>query len=649
MNPTIPSVTDPKQDAVNAVKKSLSIFSTDVEKRNSYIDKRRRYIYDEGLFEDLDFSRGRDKTMYNFCARAIDIHTSQFMGRGFRVYSTYNKADLSIFPEDSPELKQAELDNKQKKAYAEARKKAIDAIIRDNGGMEIFKRGAKLGSEGGNTVFKAWWDEKSKSYKIQVIENVNNYWAGWTATDFRDRDFDAYVYQISESSANRNYGSYLQPGESFETSVAGQPLVENVQETINGAVVSNTNPFSGDTRSMITVTEYTGYLTGFAGENGNLKAVAKGKETPVNLHIVGNKLCSVITDESKLPHYYVIANKERTNWPWGLSDLSEGALDINKTYIDVMATGLTLYHKEVAPTYLAKGFGTQNLPKRQKQGTTMIPMELSQDISLLDAPQAYVSSTRQFLDELKENFVREVGIGRVMFDDPSINPTSNQALMTTLKPIVDIAEAKQARWEPELLQMFKDALEISAKHVKELKDAVADPGWELYIEWPSVLRKEDATWQQTWLNLFNAGVISIDTYLEKIGVDDTSEEVDRTRDDMKDPVKAAMRGRMLGEMAQQLISPAPTGPTPPQVKYNVNVKSDATLDPSTNIGVIDEVMGGDPEAFPAPQPGQATPDQANPTLTPDQNTGQTASQPGSGTTAVSAEGANAMVAQQNGA
>jgi hypothetical protein len=645
--PTTPVVTDPSEQVVGAIKKSLSGQKTDVEKRNTYINKRRRYIYEEGLFEGLDFSRGRDKTMYNFLDRTCEIQTSQFMGRGFSIYSNYNKEDLSIYS-DPQEQQQAELKNKKLKINAETRKKVWDAIVADNGGFDLFMRGARLGSEGGNTVYKCWFDKKQNKYRINLIENVNNYWAGWASSDFREKDFDCYMYQISEAAAYRDYGSYLKDGETFKTTPGGLPLAENIQDTdVYGGSFQKGDEGSTQT-SMVTVIDYTGYLPGYSFKDGKPVTVKRGEEERSNVVIVGDKLCHANSDDKYLPDYYFIPNRHKTNWPYGLSDISDSAIDINKTFVYAMSTGVTLYYKEIAPTYLAKGYGSSNLPKRQGTGTTtMIPMELQQSLELLEAPATYVGVTKQLLDELKENYVREVGIGRVLFDDPSINPTSNQALMTTLKPVVDKAEAKQKIWEPIILQMARRALEVSAQHVKELKDAVAEPGWDFYVEWPSVLRKEDAAYQQMWLNLYNANVISIDTYLEKVGIDDTSEEIDRSRDDMKDPVKAAIRSRQLGVLAQQVISPQTGQPPSPQIKYNVNVNAKTDENPDMNAAVIGEVMGGQPDAFPGePAPAQ---DPANPTLTPDQNTGQTASQPGSGATAVSPEGAINMANQQQGA
>ena len=104
--------------------------------------------------------------------------------------------------------------------------------------------------------------------------------------------------------------------------------------------------------------------------------------------------------------------------------------------------------------------------------------------------------------------------------------------------------------------MFNDALELSAQHIPMVKELLGtdDDAWYLRVEWPSVLRREDATYQTTWLNLHNAGVISLDTYMEKIGIENVSEELDRIRDNMTDPITAAVMGKQLGEIAHQTLN-----------------------------------------------------------------------------------------------
>jgi hypothetical protein len=289
----------------------------------------------------------------------------------------------------------------------------------------------------------------------------------------------------------------------------------------------------------------------------------------------------------------------------------------------------------------------------------------------LDQPGNFGAETKAFVEELKENFVRVAKIGRVLFDDPTINPSSNQALMTTLKGVVDVVEEKQSNWEPILKEMFKDALDLAAQMVPALKPVVEEDGWDLKIEWPSILRKEDATYQQMWLNRFNSNTTSLETYMEAMGVDDPIEEVDRIRDEMKDPVTAAVLSRQLGALAGQVISPQ--GPPSPDVK--VSLRGDLTPFQEANIASQQGFNEGPypPTAGPQGQGGlaaqenqdnqgfvegnpfaggtpiQQSPDgQPLPQLTPDQNTGQTASMPGSGAPAVSPQGALNQVNQREG-
>lgn len=644
---------------VGDIKSLLTSVSYDLGLRNDYINTRDRAIYDDGLFEGLDFPDGHDKTMYNWAARVVDIHSNQVMGRGFNVYSSYDKEDPDT-TEDPKEKKLIELRNKRRKADADARKKLVDAMKKDNGGNSTFQLGAKIGSGYGFTLIKEWFDKGQMKTVIKVLESVQNYYAGWDGDDFRTRDWDAFVYQISLDKAQRDYGNQLKPGESFEFSAFGNPLgnsgTNNTSDPIDQNVSGSTMPVQTD-RPMITVIDITGNLSEWApnGKNKGYKKVEAKDTKPLSCMIVGGKVVQVISEEALMPDYYIVPNKIEPRRAWGASDLNQASLDINRTFIEVMSTDITLYHKDIAPTYAAKGFIAGGIPPRRKKEVTMIPMNQDQSIELIPARGRFdtAGETPAILETLKEEFVRSTSIGRVMFDDPTVNADSNQALMTTLKGLIDVTEEKQARWEIVLSNMFQKALLKAAKYVKEIKAVVeTDETWDLYIEWPSVLRKEDASYQQMWLNIWNAHMISPESYLQKLGFEDPGEELDRIRDSLTDPVLAAMMGNAIPLLANQLI--APPQPQQPQVRYNVNVaaKGDPETDPAMNDAIVTEVLGAGqyPNAIAPSEQAPANPAQAaNPTLTPDQNTGQTASQPGSGAPAVSPEGAIAQVNQNQGA
>ena len=120
------------------------------------------------------------------------------------------------------------------------------------------------------------------------------------------------------------------------------------------------------------------------------------------------------------------------------------------------------------------------------------------------------------LERSKEEYLREAGISRVLFDDPSITLNSNQALMTAMKPTTDRAEAKKLLWAPILAQMFTDALEIVGQYEDKVK-AIIDTDEDLHFEikWPSTMQREDPVFQQMLLNRFNSNTISLQTFLEE--------------------------------------------------------------------------------------------------------------------------------------
>lgn len=689
---------DPQEEKlVTSIYEALKLVNSDISNRNQYINKRDRVIYEDGLFDGLEFRDLQDKTMYNYMRRVVDIHVAQLMSRGLQIYSNYNKENPEHVSEpqeqeqtgegqepqqDQSQIKEKLVDqkNKLKQINADARKKVVDAIIRDNGGRQLFLHGARIGSSYGTTIYKMWLDQKEKRIKIKLLETPQNYYAGFSDSDFRDRDWDAYVYQISETQAYKKYGSKLQEGQKFSTSVDGSPFTPYIESDSNTSLLQSAN-VTQDTRTsqpMVTVIDFTGILPEWSYDGKKFVKVKRGEEKPMSVMIVGRCPVQVVTTDKYMPRYYVIRNIEEPRRPWGKSDITDSAIDINQSIIQVMSTWLTLYHKEGWPTYMAKGFEGSKIPQRKRMATTFLPMSPEQSIELLQQSNAYTSISKTVVDELKESLVRVTNISRPMFDDPTINPASNQALMTTMKGLIDTVEDKQSRWEPAIIDMFTEALRLSVYVAPELKPVVEEDDWQLNVEWPSVLRREDATYQQMWLNLFNAGVISLETYMEKLGFADTTEEVDRIRDELTDPTTAAVLGKQLGALAQQTIMPPPENK--PDVKVSLrgdltpyqeaNIASQqgfnsgpypptagpqgqaglAAQENADNVGFVqgNAFQGGTPiQQGPDGQPIQ---DQPNPQLTVDQNTGQTASQPGSGQAPpVSPEGAINQMNQRNGA
>jgi hypothetical protein len=182
--------------------------------------------------------------------------------------------------------------------------------------------------------------------------------------------------------------------------------------------------------------------------------------------------------------------------------------------------------------------------------------------------------------------------------------------MTSIKPTTDIAEAKKALWEPILVQILRDALTTLAMFDSSVKEMIDDDAYELKINWPSILQKEDPVYQQMLLNRFNSNTISLQSYLEAQG--ETKEEADRIRTELEDTVTAAILGKQVSLLAQ------------------TKIQAD---------------MQEQPGQMPAPAGGQVRP-QVN-TVAENQEGMGAVSQPGSGAPAVSAAGALAMNEQQN--
>lgn len=599
----------------------LSELTTEVSQRNSDIQDRDDYIYGDKLERVLDIPVGHDFTPVNWLRRSVEIHKIQFMGRPFQVISTYDTQDLATAADDKDKGR-IQVENKKQSQFAELRKGVIDDIIRDNGGHSLFMDGAESASAVGDWIVKAWYDEDEEKYVLSPIEAVENCYALWSKDDFRSFDAFAYIYQISPQQAKDRYGC-----DDAQTSVLGAPLVF-ASQTIQSPQYSN--------QKMVTVMEITGKVPGWGSENGKLKRVEKGKENNLNALCIGSEVYRLVDADKKLPRHYIFPNKKQRRRPWGASDISDAAININLTYVETLSDWRTVASKVNFPKFKGFNFGPDvQMPKFKSRAVQVLPLAEGQDISPLLTGDANQIDFKAQMDELKEQFVRETGISRVLFDDPSITLNSNQALLTSMKPTSDIAESKKQLWGPVLQQMFTDAIEILAQWREDVKD-LADDNWNLKVQWPSVMQKEDPVYQQMLLNRKNAGTMSIQSYLEAQG--ETKEELDRIREEMTDPVTAAIHGNSLALLAEQLIvPPQPAPPDKPKIAVNVNSKEMTPLQRDMIVAEATTSTNDDQ----VNQPAQSGGGSGSP---PAQVSGPANNAPGTG--AVSAPGSGATTSPQ---
>lgn len=587
-----------KEEFVQSVLAQLDEVKTEIEERNNKISERDDYIYGDAIENKLDIPVGHDFTPVNWLRRAVEIHRDQFMGRGFSVTSTYDSKDISRYEDDPQEMGRVLIENGRNKDYSEQRQRLIEGIIRDNGGVQFFKELAEQAGAVGTAVVKAWYDEKTKKYTLSPVESVENFYAVWSSDDFRRADLYAYVNQVSKHDTLKQYPKLPQD---LPTSPLGSPLQ-----------YANPGPNNyTSSQPMVTHIEAVGVVPGFKSEKGRLSKCNYGEENEINVVIIGNEIVKLIDDPKKVPNFYVLPNKRIRRRPWGVSDISESAININMTYVETLSDWRTLASKVNFPKIKAFNFPTAaEIPKPKSRAIEILPLGEGQDLQLLQLGDANQFDFKSQLDELKEQFVRETGISRVFFDDPSVTLNSNQALMTSIKPTTDIAEAKKALWEPVLVQMLRDALATLALADDSVKEMVSDEEYELKINWPSILQKEDPVYQQMLLNRFNSNTISLQSYLEAQG--ETKEEADRIRTELEDTVTAAILGKQVSLLAQTKIQAG-----------------------------MQEEQG----QMPGPAGEQARP-QIN-TVAENQPGMGAVSQPGSGAPAVGAAGALAMNEQQN--
>lgn len=625
---------DLKKQFVTDVYTKFGQSKDEISVRNAYIEERDSYIYGDYLNRALKIPAGHDFTPANWLKRTVEIHKNMFMGRGFTISSTYNTNDLTTAADEN-DRKRLEIENQKQKQYAEARMQTIASIKEDSGGDALWAILAENASAVGDVALMQYWDDDEKKVEQCQIENIENLYVLWNSSDFRKVDAYAYAFQVSKQSAIEDYGA----PQDVQTGPMGNPM-----DPINSGS-STTGPAAPFSSPMVTVIEVTGKLEGWAGENGKLKKVSIGKETAINAKIIGNTVQRLITDEKKLPKYYILPNKRARRRPWGVSDITDSAIRILLTYIETLSDWRTVAAKVNFPKYKGLGFSPDTqLPKYEKRRVQILPLSEGQDLQELTQADSNGLDWGRQLDEIEKLFIREVAVAAVLFNDPTITLNSNQALTTSMKPTTDVAEAKKQLWAPIIKQIYMDALEMSANNLPELKDLLQpDENWTLKVMWPSIMEKDDPSFQTMLLNRFNAGLLSAQSYMESQG--ESKEELDRIREEMTDPITAAILSHQQPLVAQALINAATaeiqawfTSMQPQTQQAQQSLDQGATTAGTlggTGTPGVNPNGGGAVQSQIAPangnQPGQ-----------------QPMSQPGSGASATSVGGALAQTQQQAG-
>lgn len=573
---TTPELTDYDRlckQFVADVRSQLSTLTGEIALRNKIIQENDAYVYGDLLPRSIKVPIGHDFTPVNWLRRTVEIHRVQTMQDGFAVTSSYHGQDVDN-AQDQQAAQAIQLQNEKAKAYAEKRGEIMQGIMRDNGGEALWARLVENASCIGSSVLKGWYDPDKKKYCLDMIEAVEHFYAVWGKNNFREFDMCAYVYQLSKQQAVEQFN--VPP--TVATSPLGMPL----------AVLSSANTVEYiSTQPMVTVMETNGRVQGWGSRNGILERRDVGKENPINSVIVGDRVKTVNDDPKYMPHFYILPNKLIRRRPWGLPDITKPAININQTYIETLSDWRTVASKVNFPKYKAFGFGLDTqLPKPQPRTTEIIGLGEGQDIQPIQNPNSNSSTELDFerqMAELKEEFVREVGISQQLFDNPDVTSDSNQAMLTAMKSIGDQVAARRQLWTPIITKVFEDAFDVLSKwddNIKELIDG--DPTWFLRVTWPPALRKDDPAYQTMLLNRLNTSTISIQSFMERVG-ENGNEEIDRIKDELKDTTLAAIHGKMVQLLAEFQIAGPPSA-TPP--KTNISLSGVLTPEQETNVAAM---------------------------------------------------------------
>jgi hypothetical protein len=482
----------------------------------------------EGRFRwPAEWPKHKPKLIYNLVKRISMRYSSLLTGKGFQV--------------QVPVLAPNDMDLRLRSQGVE---KLCYRFIEKSGDFSTFSLGSQDGSLLGNTVFKTYIDQKTKwpsfsqcipDYFYGISSSVN--YAGELAKVF-------YTYKIDIDEARELYGNLDFKGDMDYTRdiyLSKEMLNQSTQEK---------------ERQVPCLEVWT-------KDNYMLK--------------VGNAVVYNGANPYGFVPFVSIPNIRKTGRVEGLSDVDD-VLPVNEELNQMLSHRAYVVRRWLNPTLIWEGAPKDYAAIIQKivGGGGVIPTRLGAKLNFLalngQGPDVIEMLERLRLIALENANMNDLALsGNVQ---GSIN--TGQSLDRMLISIITTLEEKHRNWERGLKKLFGQLLTLStheeaAKEYGEVQvnadKKSAEGGGILTLDgelvgdirdvkviWPGTLARDDAASVSLELQKYQAGVQSLYTTLENLGVDFPDDEIEKIASERSDPRLAPKEQASLLKAASPLLA-----------------------------------------------------------------------------------------------
>jgi len=505
-------MTKAEQIFVDDVLSKIKTLEPETSKRIANYDEIRHYLNGEhwGAGFSPDLPEGNVQSTFNYTELATKIHTAKLLGTnspGEVIPDCPTRDWKAIALEDEPDFDIAnasEEDTKKYQELAEQEAQGREMLLRkvwDDNNMTILleELSDNAVGKGDGFILGPTWDEDNERIKIENIGNPGNVMVFWSSDEYSE--VEAVIIK------KRYTSDYIK--KTWEAEIKKRGI-----ELSSGSSVSTLNYSNQATVTYVPMIDVFYYID---------------KETYA---VITDKQLLEKTDWSydftPFLHFKYLA---KDNEPFGKSIIWEGRksqLDFNETLSNMLTiikklSGLKIKGINLPEGYehSIKGGRVQILPLKQT-------LNLKQDLEVLNT-SVQIWPDDKVLDRVKQSFLEQCYLTEVDLGVPGQETPSGYAL--EVRSQTSLARAKSGRKQLELtlIRLNANIFKLLEKKVPATKDIIRGD-YSSKINFPDVIAKSSTD----IVNQLNSRIISLDSAMKAIGIENPMREADKIKSELDD-------------------------------------------------------------------------------------------------------------------
>lgn len=266
-----------------------------------------------------------------------------------------------------------------------------------------------------------------------------------------------------------------------------------------------------------------------------------------------------------VPLIYIPANLDPYR-PWGISDI-EDVLDPQKEYNESVSLGRDINDLVGIPPVFSAG-ASVNALQEVLSGAIQI-VDIGENGKVFPSPfTANPQAIMQYGKDRKEDISNVSMINDIFWGGERLGKMSGRALSVIMQPINKKIVARQERWTSSLKKLYANTLHLLEIEVPKFKKLI-DGAYEVDVFFSDTFVRSVVD----ELNKFNAKTQSLYTTMKNTGIESPTQEIERMKEEYKDPELMAEISRNPAlhlQLAQAAATPVQGGTGTPMMTEENN-------------------------------------------------------------------------------